>query len=92
MNANELRSLERAVTAVPLDDVPPSLLARVAAYQDAVHAFRDLLRDTLARLREGGGVDAERAASLRAAAAGLVTARESLLELARLPAPARRAR
>ncbi len=92
MNANELRSLEKPVSAVPLGDVPPSLLARAAAYNDAVDAFRDIVRVTLAELQEGGGVDAERAESLRTAAADLVTAREWLVEIARLPSPARRAR
>ncbi len=89
MNANELRSLEKPVVAVPLDDVPPSLLERAAAYNDAVDAFRDIVRATLAQLRDGSPVDADRAESLRTAAADLVTAREWLLEIARLPANAR---
>ena len=92
MNANELRSLEKPVTAVPLDDLPPTLLERAAAYNDAVDAFRDVVRGTLAELRGGGAVDAGRAESLRTAAADLVTAREWLLEIARLPADARRRR
>ena len=92
MNANELRSLERPVTAVPLDDVPPSLLERAAAYNDAVDAFRDLVRGTLAELQAGRAVDEGRAHLLRSAAADLVTAREWLLEIARLPSPERRAR
>ncbi len=90
MNANELRSLERPVTTVPLDDVPPSLVGRAAAYNEAVDAFRDIVRGTLVELQDGGGVDAERADALRTAAANLVTAREWLLELARLPSPVRR--
>jgi len=90
MNANELRSLEKPVTVVPLDDVPPSLLERAAAYNDAVDAFRDVIRGTLAQLQAGRAVDADRAESLRTAAADLVTAREWLLEIARLPSPARR--
>ncbi len=90
MNANELRSLEKPVTAVPLDEVPPTLLERAAAYNDAVDAFRDIVRGTLEQLRDGAAVDAERAESLRTAAADLVTAREWLLEIARLPASARR--
>jgi len=90
MNANELRSLEAPVTAVSLDDVPTTLLDRAAAYNDAVKAFRDVVRETLARLQRGHAIDAERAESLRTAAADLVTAREWLLDLARLPSPARR--
>ncbi len=90
MNANELRSLERPVTTVPLDDVPPSLVARATAYNEAVDAFRDIVRGTLEELQDGGAVDAERAEALRTAAADLVTAREWLLEIARLPCPARR--
>ncbi|HET8538893.1 MAG TPA: hypothetical protein VFL83_03370 [Anaeromyxobacter sp.] len=92
MNANELRSLEQPVTAVPLEEVPPSLVDRATAYNEAVDAFREVVRATLERLRDGGAVDADRAESLRAAAADLVTAREWLLEIARLPSPARRAR
>jgi hypothetical protein len=92
MNANELRSLESPVTPVPLEDVPPSLVERATAYNDAVEAFRDAVRETLGELRGGGGLDGERAAALRAAAAELVTAREWLLEIARLPSPARRGR
>src|SRR5512138_2329853 len=90
MNANELRSLEKPVTAVPLDDVPPTLLERAAAYNDAVDAFRELVRAALAQLQEGAAVDGERAESLRTAAADLMTAREWLLEIARLPAAGRR--
>ncbi len=90
MNANELRSLEKPVTAVALDEVPPTLLERAAAYNDAVDAFRDVVRGTLAQLREGRRVDADRAESLRTAAVDLVTAREWLLEIARLPSDARR--
>ncbi len=90
MNANELRSLEKPVTAVALDDLPPSLLERAAAYNDAVDAFRGMVRGTLEELQGGGRVDAERAESLRTAAADLVTAREWLLEIARLPAASRR--
>ncbi len=89
MNANELRSLEQPVTAVPLDDVPPSLLERAAVYNDAVDAFRDIVRARLEQLQEGAVVDAERAEALRTAAADLVTAREWLLEIARLPSRAR---
>lgn len=92
MNANELRSLEQPVTAVPLDEVPPALLERAAAYNDAVDAFRDAVRGTLAELTAGRAVDADRAESLRTAAVDLVTAREWLLDVARLPAGARRAR
>ncbi len=92
MNANELRSLEKPVTAVPLDDVPPSLLDRATAYNEAVDAFREVVRGTLVELQDGGGVDAERAHALRTAAADLVTAREWLLEIARLPSLARRGR
>ena len=90
MNANELRSLEKPVTAVPLDDVPPTLLERAAAYNDAVEAFRDIVRGTLAQLQDGVVVDDERAESLRTAAVDLMTAREWLLEIARLPASTRR--
>jgi hypothetical protein len=90
MNANELRSLEKPVTAVPLDELPPSMLARAAAYNDAVDAFRDVIRSTLVQLQEGRPVGADRAESLRTAAADLVTAREWLLEIARLPSAARR--
>jgi hypothetical protein len=90
MNANELRSLEKPVTAVPLDDVPPSLLERAAAYNDAVDAFRDIVRTTLAQVQGGVTVDLDRAESLRTAAADLVTAREWLLEIARLPSSSRR--
>lgn len=85
MNVNELRSLERPVTAVPLDDVPPSLLERAAAYNDAVDAFRDVVRAALLQLQDGRDLDAERAESLRTSAVDLVTAREWLLEIARLP-------
>lgn len=92
MNATELRSLEKPVTALPLDDVPPSLVERATAYNEAVDAFRDIIRGTLVELRDGGAVDAERADALRAAAADLVTAREWLLEIARLPSPGRRTR
>ncbi len=90
MNANELRSLEKPVTTVPLDEVPASLVERATAYNEAVDAFRDVVRGTLAELRDGGGVDAERADALRTAAADLVTAREWLLEIARLPSGPRR--
>lgn len=90
MNANELRSLEKPVTAVRLDDVPPSLLERAAAYNDAVDAFREIVRRTLVQLLEGRAVDGERAESLRTAAADLCTAREWLLDIARLPALGRR--
>jgi hypothetical protein len=92
MNANELRSLEKPVTAVRLDDVPPSLLERATAYNDAVDAFRGIVRALLAELQDGGGVDGvdrERADALRTAAADLVTARAWLLEIARLPAQPR---
>ncbi len=92
MNANELRSLETPVSAVPLDDVPPSLVDRAAAYNEAVDAFRAVVRSTLAELQHGGGIDAEHAEALRTAAADLCTAREWLVEIARLPSPARRAR
>ncbi len=92
MNANELRSLEKPVVTVALDDVPPSLVERATAYNEAVEAFRDVVRGTLAELQDGGGVDAERADALRTAAADLVTAREWLLEVARLPSPANRTR
>jgi hypothetical protein len=91
MNANELRTLEQPVTAVPLDDLPPSLLERAASYNDAVDAFREIVRAALEELQGGRGVDADRAESLRTAAADLVTAREWLLELARLPSTSRRA-
>lgn len=90
MNANELRSLEKPVTAVPLDDVPPALLERAAAYNEAVDAFREIVRATLEHLQEGAAVDGDRAESLRVAAADLVTAREWLLEIARLPVSTRR--
>jgi hypothetical protein len=92
MNANELRSLEKPVTTLPLDHVPPSLVERAVAYNDAVDAFRDIVRATLVELQDGGGVDGDRADALRVAAADLVTAREWLLEIARLPSAARRAR
>lgn len=90
MNANELRSLEKPVSAVPLDDVPPSLLERASTYNDAVDAFRELVRGTLEQLQAGRAVEPDRADSLRTAAVDLVTAREWLLEIARLPSPARR--
>lgn len=90
MNANELRSLEQPVTAVPLDGVPPTLLERAAAYNEAVDAFRDVVREALRDLQQGAPLDVDRAESLRACAADLVTAREWLLEVARLPAGARR--
>lgn len=89
MNANDLRSLEKPVTAVSLEDVPPSLLERAAAYNDAVDAFREVVRGALIHLQEGRGIDGERAASLRTCAVDLVTARDWLLELARLPSTAR---
>jgi len=91
MNASELRSLEKPVTAVPLDDVPPTLLERAAAYNDAVDAFREAVRNALAELQQGRAVDPDRAESLRVCAVDLVTAREWLLEIARLPSPAHRA-
>ena len=91
MNANELRSLEKPVTAVPLEDVPPSLLERASAYNDAVEAFREVVRNALALLQEGCPIDADRAESLRTCAVDLVTAREWLLDIARLPSVARRA-
>jgi hypothetical protein len=90
MNASELRSLEKPITAVPLDDVPPTLLERAAAYNDAVDAFREVVRNALAELQQGRAVDPDRAEQLRIGAVDLVTAREWLLELARLPSPARR--
>jgi hypothetical protein len=90
MNATELRSLEEPVAAVSLEDVPPSLLERAAAYNDAVTAFREVIRGALVHLQEGRPLDGERAASLRTSAVDLVTAREWLLELARLPSSARR--
>lgn len=90
MNANDLRCLEKPITAVSLDDVPPSLLERACAYNEAVDAFRELVRGMLIHLQEGRGVDLQRAASLRTSAVDLVTAREWLLELARLPSSARR--
>ncbi len=91
MNETELRSLEKPVGTVPLDDVPPSLLERAARYNDAVDAFRDVVRGALEELQQGVAIEAERAESLRTAAADLVTAREWLVEIARLPSPARRA-
>jgi hypothetical protein len=90
MNASELRSLEKPITAVPLDDVPPTLLERAAAYNDAVDAFREVVRNALAELQQGRAVDPDRAEQLRIGAVDLVTARVWLLELARLPSPARR--
>jgi hypothetical protein len=92
MNANELRSLEKPVIVVPLDGVPPSLVERATAYNEAVDAFREVVRGTLVELQDGRGVDADRAEALRTAAADLVTAREWLLEIARLPSPVRRTR
>ncbi len=89
MNANELRSLEKPIAAVPLDDVPPSLLERAAAYNEAVDAVRGIVREALAELQQCGAVDRPRADALRQAAADLVTAREWLLEIARLPSRAR---
>ena len=78
------------VAAVPLDDVPPTLLERAAAYNDAVGAFRDVVRNALAELQRGRVIEGERAEQLRTCAVDLVTAREWLLDIARLPSPARR--
>ena len=90
MNANELQSLQTPVAAVPLDDVPPTLVERAAASNDAVDAFRGVVRGALEQLQQGRALDPDRAESLRASAADLVTAREWLLEIARLPASSRR--
>ncbi len=90
MNANDLRGLQKPIPAVALDDVPPTLLERATAYNDAVVAFREVVRGALAHLQRGRAIDADRAESLRTAAVDLVAAREWLLEIARLPSDARR--
>jgi hypothetical protein len=90
MNESELRALEKRVTGVLLDDVPARLLERAAAYRDAADAFREMIRGILSELRKGRAVDDDRARSLRASAMVLVTARERLVEIARLPVATRR--
>ncbi len=89
MTATELRSLERPVTPMSPDEVPPALLERAAAYNEAVNAFREAVRNALDELQRGAAIDPETAEALRVSAAGLEAARDWLLQLARMPADRR---
>lgn len=90
MTPTELRTIQQPVAALAQDDVPPSLLERASAYNAAVDAFHAVVRAALRELRDGGAIATEHADTIRNAASGLVTAREWLVELARLPSSSRR--
>jgi len=89
MTVTELRSIVSPVAALPADEVPPALLERAAAYNEAVAAFGDAIRSALGVLQRGGSLEADLMVSLRTCAADLVIAREWLLTRARLPAATR---
>jgi hypothetical protein len=89
MDAKELRSIVSPVSALPADEVPPALLERAAAYNQAVAAFGEAVRSALAMLQRGGSLDPDLVVSLRNCATDLVVAREWLLTRARLPAATR---
>jgi hypothetical protein len=89
MNVTELRSIVSPVTALAADEVPPALLERAAAFNEAVGAFGEAIRKVLGILHHGGAIEQELAASLRTCAADLLVAREWLLTRARLPSAAR---
>jgi len=89
MNASELRAVEKPIAAVALDEVPAVLVERAVAYNAAVDAFREAVRQALETLQRGLPVGDETAAGLRTSAEGLVTAREWLLQLGRLPVASR---
>lgn len=92
MNARELHAIEEPVTAVAPEEVPADLADRARAYNAAVETFHETVRAALRALERGIPVEGEAAEGLRAAATGLVTARDGLLGLARLPHAARLAR
>jgi len=89
MTVTELRSIVSPVAALPADEVPPALLERAAAYNEAVAAFGDAIRSALGVLQRGGSLEADLMVSLRTCAADLVIAREWLLTRARLPSATR---
>lgn len=89
MTINELRSIVSPVAALSADEVPPALLERAAAYNEAVGAFGEAVRRALGILNRGGALDQELVVSLRTCAADLVIAREWLLTRARLPSASR---
>jgi hypothetical protein len=89
MNVTELRSIVSPVAALPADDVPPALLERAAAYNQAVASFGEAVRNALVILQRGGALEQDLMVSLRMTAADLVVAREWLLTRARLPAASR---
>ncbi len=89
MTVSELRSIVSPVTALAADQVPPALLERAAAYNEAVGAFGEAIRKALGILQRGGTLEQDLVVSLRTCAADLVIAREWLLTRARLPSAAR---
>jgi len=69
MTVTELRSIVSPVAALPADEVPPALLERAAAYNEAVAAFGDAIRSALGVLQRGGSLEADLMVSLRTCAA-----------------------
>lgn len=92
MNVSELRAIQKPVHPVASEEIPPELADRARAYNAAVDAFHELVRGALAALERGQPVAPESAAALRSSAQDLVTARDWLLDLARLPLAKRIAR
>jgi hypothetical protein len=89
MTVTQLRSIISPVAALPVEEVPPALLERAAAYNQAVASFGEAVRGALAILQRGGALEQDLVVSLRTSAADLVVAREWLLTRARLPAASR---
>jgi hypothetical protein len=84
MTQSELSALDQQPVA-PLfaDHLPDALGAHVAAYNTALEAFRDSVRQALEVVQSGGTIHPMTADALRACAIDLVTARAWVVRMAR---------
>lgn len=89
MTQSELRALDRQPVA-PLfaDHLPDALVPQVVAYNSALEAFRDSVRQALEVVQSGGAIHPRTAEALRASAIDLVTARAWVVRMARVAPPA----